>query len=356
MTLCRSIIEEFGVELHSPQAVTYATHIFRYLAGMDTAFKFQRNFKGVCVSAKNYRLSLATKSYFSVNLKYAFIAAGLDKLTPEVLARVQKDFRITHNDMVMLKKVLMVRGLRSQIKTQGYRPSDVTPLRRDADFIVFRELYPAITRVIKSITYKRMRFISSSTNTEFSDLNSELACKALSVFYSLMPLKQPVSVAYLKNYILRAINNHAVNIIQASTSAKAGRLVQGAKDGFGGNDYDLVIVSNNQIKNEEGDVSYDDLGHDGSDITETLDFDRLMRRYGDAPNRRAFLLLVTGHDDPAFTEYLRSKRCLRAGEDSEDYYNRAPNAEYMARMNEFLGIDAGLSRAFLSHLGKALGK
>lgn len=355
MTLCRSILD-LGVELNSPEAVTYATHIFRYISGMDDAFKFQRNFKSVCNSAKDFRLSLAHKSYFSVNLKYAFLSAGLGKLTTDTLEGVQKEFHITHNDTVMLKRVLLVRGLRTEIKVQGYKPVDVTPLRRDADLIVFRELYPAIQRVIGSITYKRMRFISSSTNTEFFDLNSELTCKALSVFYSLMPLKQPVEIAYVKNYILRALNNYAVNMIEARTSAKSGRLVQGAKDGFGGNDYELLIVSNNQIKNEEGDAVYDDLGHDGSDITETLDFDRLIKRYGDAPNRKSFLLLVTGHDDPAFTEYLRSKRCLRTGEDSVDYYNRAATAEYHSRINDFLGIDAGLSRAFLGFLGKALGK
>jgi hypothetical protein len=175
------------------------------------------------------------------------------------------------------------------------------------------------------------------------------------VFYSLMPLRK--SVAHVKNYILRALNNETVNMIDESTSEKRGRLVQGAKDGFGGNNYDLVVVSDNQIKvSSDGEVSaYDDLGHDGSDITETLDFDRIMRRYGTVPNRKKFLLLITGHEDQEFTDYLNAQRCLRKGEDSIDFYNRASHEEYQQHINAYLGIDPSLSKAFLGFLGQALG-
>lgn len=360
MTLCRNLLD-LGLNLNEPETVVHALDIFRYLSGIDNAFAFQRKFKKVCAvdsnpSAKNFRLSFARKSYFCLNLKYAFIAASLAPLTTENLSGIANDFGIDRNDMVMLKRVLLLRGVRASVKAKGYKLSEVSRLRMEADKIVYRELLPEIQRVIGSITYRKMRFISTSTNTEFSDLNNSLQCKALSVFYSLMPLR--TSVAHVKNYILRALNNESVNMIDESTSEKRGRLVQGAKDGFGGNNYDLVVVSDNQIRvSMDGEVaSYDDLGHDGSDITETLDFDRLLRRYGAAPNRRAFLMLVTGHEDSSFTEFLRKQRCLRNGEDSVDYYNRVQTSEYHDQVNAFLGIDPSLATAFLGFLGKALGK
>ena len=360
MTLCRSLVK-LGLNLNEPETTVHALNVFRYLAQIDNAFAFQRNFKAVCSpesnpSAKNFRLSFARKSYFCLNLKYAFIAAGLSNLTTENLNSIQRDFNIDRNDMVMLKRVLLQRGVRATIKTQGYKLSEVSRLRMEADKIVYRELLPEIQRVIGSITYKRMRFISTSTNTEFTDLNNALHCKAISTFYSLMPLRK--SVAHVKNYIMRALNNESVNIIEENTSEKRGRLVKGASDGFGGNNYDLVVVSNNQLRakgDDDGELAYDDLGHDGSDITETLDFDRLIRKYGDAPNRRAFLMLVTGHDDYSFTEYLRKQRCLRHGEDSVDFYNRVQPDEYKHQVNAFLGIDPSLSKAFLGFLGKELG-
>lgn len=355
MTLCRNL-SDLSLDLHAPETVIHARDVFLYLSGIDNAFAFQRKFKPICkeVSAKKFRLSFATNAYFSVNLKYAFLAAGMCKMTPDNMSKIQHDFGITHNDMVMLKRVILMRGVRAMIKGCGYKPSDVTKLRMEADKIVYGELLPDIMRVIQSITYKRMRFISSSTNTEFSDLNNQLACKSLSTFYSLMPIRLPI--AHVRNYVLRALNNEAINMIDSSTSAKNGRLVQGAKDGFGGNNYDLMIVSNNQIKNEEGDTAYDDLGNDGSDITETLDFDRLLRKYGSSPSRRDFLMLITGHDDPLFTDFLRKQRCLRSGEDSVDYYNRAKPDEYQKSVNQYLGVDADLSKAFLGFLGKALGR
>jgi hypothetical protein len=360
MTLCRSLID-LGLDLNSPEATVHALDIFRYLSGVDTAFDFQHKFKKVCApdtnpSAKDFRMSFSRKAYFCLYLKYAFISASLSpRLTPEIMGNIQQDFNIDRNDMVMLKRVLLMRGVRSAVKAKGYKSHEVTRMRMEADKIVYREMLPEIQKVVGSITYKRMRFISTSTNTDFSDLNNTLQCKALSTFYSLMPIR--TTLAHVKNYVMRALNNEAVNMIAESTSEKRGRLVQGAKDGYGGNNYELVVVSNNQIKaGVDGEISYDDLGNDGSDITETLDFDRLVRRYGDAPNRKAFLMLVTGHEDQMFTDYLNRQRCLRNGEDSVDYYNRVEFPEYHAHINAFLGIDSDLSKAFLGFLGKALGK
>lgn len=355
MTLCRNLLD-LGVDLQSPESVNYARDIFYYLSGIDNAFAFQRKFKQVCKnkSAKVFRLSFATKAYFSVNLKYAFLSAGLNKLTLDMMHSIQEDFGVTHNDMVMLKRVLLQRGVRSVVKAKGYRPTEVTKQRMELDKSMYAELLPDIQRVIGAVTYKRLRFISTSTNTEFHDLGTQLACKSLSTFYSLMPINKTID--HVRNYVLRAVNNEALNMIEASTSAKRSRLVQGAKDGFGGNNYELMVVSNNQIKSEEAETTYDDLGNDGSDITETLDFDRLLVRYGKTPSRREFLLLITGHDSQLFTEYLRKQRCLRGSEDSVDFYNRCDNDEYQSLVNSYLGVDPDLSKAFLGFLGKALGK
>ncbi len=352
MTLCKSI-KELGVDLQSQAALDYATYILRYIVGLDNAFAFQRNFKGACESAKVFRLGLANQAYFTLQLKYAFLSAALGKLTPEQLSSIQADFQIVRDDMVMLKRVLLQRGLRKEVKTTGVRSSDVTRSRMQFDLQIYQQLYPHVLRVIGSITYRRMRFITTSTNTEFVDLNNELVCKSLNVFYSMMPIRK--ELAHVKNYVLRAVNNHAINMIEERTSGKRGRLVQGAKDGFGGHNYDLTVVSNNQLKVEEAEIAYDDLASDGSDLTETLDFDRLLKRYS-APNCRTFLLLVTGNEDPAFTDYLRRQKCLRQGEDSSDYYHRADRDQYHAHITAFLGIDKSLSNAFLGFLGRALGR
>lgn len=357
MKLCKSLIDELGVDIRSPEAITHAAYIFRYISGIDNAFAFQRHFKPLCVSAKNYRLSLISKAYFSVKLKYAFIACGLSSVTSEEFVRIQNDFGIDRNDMVMLKRVILMRGMRSLIKNLGYKKADVTLSRYNRDMSVFGTLlYKDVKRVASSIARKRMRFISTANNVAFSDLTNELICKALTVFYSKMPLEQPVNMAHLKNSIMLSMNNHAVNMIEESTSAKRGRLVQGAADGFGGNNYDLIVVSDNQLKSEDGALTYDDLGNDGSDFTEKLDYERIMARYGNVPSRRQFLLLITGHCDDKFTDYLRKKRCLRAAEDSQDYCERASSDEYMGHVSEYLGIDKALARSFLSFLGQSLGR
>lgn len=344
-----------------------------YLIGTVGAFEYQRaikkhvTFSKLPISAKEFRLSVLELGRYTLNLKLYMINLIKTQNTPKGYSSY-KEFRrktclasgVLLSDGGKCYRVLKpyVWKLRRHAKIKAIPKVIVNPYQKSHWHLKFNSVvYKPVMKTIKQITYTKLRFISSSTNSELSDLHSELAIKALQTYYRLVPTVE--DDAYIINYIRRAVSNHAKNIIKMHTSQKRGRMVKSNADGFGGHHFDLIIVSENQIKplNGVNDIQYDQLGDSLNSfdsmrsIESKLSIKALKRKYRAHPIKYKVLKLVLSEDE-GFTKFLRSKGLIRIGT-NEDFQKKCGSDKYLELIAEYVRVKGGIKsiRRFLKSAG-----
>ena len=346
-----------------------------YLVGNIGAFDYQKNlkqyvkFSELPLSAKEFRLAVLELGKYTLNLKlYLLNVVKTNGFPKEFSSR--KDF---------LRKTCLAAGVKLRDGARCYKAIHphihklrkckrikatpkkiVNPYHREHWHLKFNGVvYKPVMKTIKQITYTKLRFISSSTNAELADLHSELAIKALQTYYRLVPTT--ADDAYIINYIRRAVSNHAKNIIKTYTSQKRGRMVRSGKDGFGGSNFDLIIVSENQIRAKAGEdganITYDQLGdafnaYDGMrSIESMLSIKALKRRYRGVPRKYEVLKILLGEEHAGFTAFLKAKGVMRVGTNS-DFQDRCDTERYLQLIAEFTRISVRSLTKFKNAVGK----
>ena len=348
-----------------------ATSILRHILGVDDAYACQRtlketiNFDGTDSSAQKFRLSLSETSYMHINVKFFCLNALSGAITPERLQNMARSFRVDRNDVVLIRRVLSQRGLRAEIK----RAKSVALLRRDLItpaafenvFKVFGDVYPDILRHIKRKTYTKLRFVSVSSNIEFHDFHMDLVCKAIHAYMKLVPTDK--STLYIANYLRVSVNNHVSNMIKAHTSQKRRRMVKGTADGFGGFNYEIPVVSENQLFRAFGvddNVSYEnlqchDVYADAERVREgELMFDKIVDTFGTTKTRKALILLLSGKESRRFTQYLIERDLISPEQDNVDFSESVNREVLLEQVCKFLTLKVGRVRAFLSKIGREI--
>lgn len=371
MTASKTLFESLvhiGIPADSPDFVGAASAVVRHITGVDGAYACQRAFKDleqfskIDTSAQKFRLMLSDISYIHLNLKFFCFNLIKSGMTVRNLHRFKEEFGIDRNDVVLIRKVFKQRGFRKSIKSADYvkslRKEQINKAAFDSIFEPFNEIYPVLMRHIKSRTYTKLRFISVSSNMEFYDFHMELTCKALQAYIKMVPTDK--EQAHILNYLRNTVNNHTTNMIKAHTSQKRQRMVKGASDGFGGFNYEIPVVSENQLFRAFGvdNVSYEamqGIDHQTEDekVREgQLSFDMLLRKFGKTPKRRAFIKLISLHEHKGFTGYLRRSELIAEDQDNIDYSEIAGERAYFESVCNFLRVRRSKAQRFMHHIAK----
>lgn len=365
-TLLESM-RQLGVGIGDERLIDVATCVVRHVVGVDNAYKIQADLKKIVdfrhldVSAQKFRLGLLDMSYVHLNLKYFCLNLLHRGVSLKNLREYSEAFEIDRNDVVLIKRVLRNQALRAELREHravaDVDRDTITPKAFKTVFGTFSKIYPDIFRHIKHKTYNKLRFISVSSNIEFYDLHMELVHKALQTYIKLVPTT--ASDLYIANYIRKTLNNHTTNIIKAYTSQKRGRMVKGASDGFGGNTFDVTVLSENQLFRAFGieNISYEtlrsgELNSEEEHIKESnISYELILRRFGKTKRQRLFIELIAGQENHRFTSYLRRMKLIAEDQDNVDLQHRC-EIQYFKAICSFLDVAERRARGFMGHIAK----
>jgi hypothetical protein len=220
-------------------------------------------------------------------------------------------------------------------------------------------MYTDLMKHIRQKTFRKLRFLVKAENTEFSDFYGELLYKAIKTYYLMVPTTK--TPAHVLNYLRTTCTNHALNIIGAKTSNKRRRMSNAGSDGFGGNNFSLTCVSENQLASADGEeaMSYEGTLNssnqaDSSKFISDLNFERVIVQQGKSPLRRRAIQIISGQEDSRFTRYLRAREFIRPEEDCTDYVTRTKHENVVTYLADHLGVPKKRLDKFLKKVGTEL--
>jgi hypothetical protein len=368
-SLCSAIRNVLKLDLECDRAKQVAQATVLYLCGVTDAYEYQHymkanvRFRDLDISAKDFRLMLVEKSYFTLNLK--FFALNLCKSTMNVdnLQHFAQAFDVVRNDTVMMRRVFEDRRFRREMRASE-RLQEISPADIDEDSVQrtmadFNDMYVELMKHIRQKTFKKLRFLVKAENSEFSDFNGELLYKAIKAYYMIVPTQK--TTAHVLNYLRSTCTNHALNIIGAKTSDKRRRMSNAGSDGFGGTNFSLICVSENQLASADGEetLSYEGTLNeqnqfDGSNMLSELNFERVVQQYGKSNLRRRAIQIVAGQEDSRFTRYLRARDFIRPDEDCTDFVTRTKHENVIDYLADHLGVPNTRLDRFLKKVGTEL--
>lgn len=335
-----------------------STILLRFITGIDDAYACQHSlkeavdFKRSNHSAKTFRLALLDIAYMRLNLKFYASRLALKRVTLDQAYELAKHYSIPECDVSLVHS--FSNKVRHEVKThKNFAEHTADTYSTEAlrsVYALYDRIYPSLIKFIRARTFAKLRFISKSSNVEFHDFHIDLVCKSLQVYLKLMPTSQ--SDAYIENYIKRALSNHINNMIKHNVCEKRKRLAKGKADGFGGNNFDLIVVSENQLAiGENGEVvSYEDMQSTDTDDQNRLFDDKVLcsqifKRYGTTKTRRKVLELLSGIEDVEFTEFLKRRRLATAKRELE-----SNDEHFIPAICEFLKIEENTVRQFITKI------
>lgn len=344
--------------------VAIAECVVSYVIGLDDAYECQRKLKDYIdeqkMSAQRFRLMLADSSYVHLNLKFFVMNVLKTSSSEDNLIMYGEMFGIEEEDIMLMQDVFDIKGYKT--KARKYiadikRSSISAEAFKDA-YRVFNAICPDLMRHIKTKTYTKLRFISSSANIEFYDFHTDLICKAIQTYLKMVPTNK--SELHITNYIRNTLNNHTVNIIKSSTTKKRARLVKGESDGFGGNRFEIVAASENQLFHAFGleeTVSYDSLRNSDDNRSEeqrrdsNLNYERIIKRLGKTKKKRELLRLIACEENTKFTRFLKRAKRIAWDQDNVDYHDQAGYEKYFSEVCKFLKVCERKAQRFADRIG-----
>lgn len=364
-SLSTMICEQLDVEFRSAKFYQILQAVCFYLVGAKGAFELQSelqdmiDFSKLGISAKDFRLYIMSNNKSLINLKFFLlniIKTTVEKSEVKALAR---DCGISSHDgtasyIVVYKhryKLRRVKYIKTLTKEQ------IAPHNLDTLETLFANIHNKVMATVRQVTYTRLRFCSSSTNTELRDFHADLMFKAVLSFYRLMPTTQPE--AYILNYLRRSVSNDAKNTIKKYTSKKGGRLIGTGKDGFGANRSELLVTSENQLNvRQESDeqISYDSMmawdiqEEQASNFEVEFSIQQVLERYLHLSNKSRALHILFGHEDQEFTQFLRKNKYIPAGKDQTDFQTKASPEKFRQALALFINVDQPQLEGFIEKI------
>lgn len=339
----------------------------KYVTGVIDAYAFQRDIKRVDItqssfSGQKFRLELTKKAYYLLNLKYAALNLTLNTINVKMLETLHKGFGISLPDVLLLRTIFSRQNFRREMRNsprlanidrKTIEPRDMERVRK-----TFATFQAPIMKHIRNKTYKKLRFVANSENSEHRDIHSEIMTKALTVYYGMVPTTH--SDAYVLNYIRRSCTNHVLNIIDSATTEKRGRLKNTGKDGYGGSNYELKVVSENQQSVAGDDMEptefagtiNDNNRSDATKLESDIVVSRLLKKY--KGRKHAALNILCGNYDQKFTKWLLVRGRIKEGEDHQDLQQRVVHTTFIGLLADFLGVVRVSFEKFVAHVGRNL--
>lgn len=319
-----------------------------YLVGVTGAFEFQRLVKPYCisVSAKKFRLRLRADNYTNLRLKLFVLSMFLEGGSLKARAKV---YDVAKQDALLIRSLVdenvwFRKLVKAYVAKHTFHADD---LRLPNIERRFNQVYDAVLKYVKYITYHKLRFLVKVSNSDYSDYHSELMAKIVQAFHAVVPTN--MSDLHLQNYLKRIVHNHAINMIKSETSQKCGRMVS-SMDEAGHRQFTVLCVSQNQAAlDSNGDLMDVDGRDDSSEqfelrfsITEVLD------RVGASSSEYRFLTLLLGFEDVEFTKWLRLRGVCTSSTDNVDVQNTTTPQHYTQLVSDFLRFSKESTAEFLS--------
>lgn len=372
-SLSHLICDSMNLEYRSDYYFDAMGLCVRYIVGLDSAFDFQHKLnampwmkKGRKTSAKAFRMMMMGSMYIYRDLKFYICNLSYKRgVDLDYVKNIREHFNVFNSDSYWIFTVLTeTNGLRKEIKQspklKGLTLADVSPVEYRLMNETFKTAYGRILTFIKSATYRKLRFVSSSTNTEFTDMYNDISIKAMSAFYSCYPLTK--TFAYVMNYVNRSITNHVLNMVNMATSKKRARIVNVGKDKHGFDQFELLAVSENQFrKNKDGEYSsYEDmlsnqLLDDQLDQTETsYSIEQILVKA--KPKKRKFLQVISGQLDNKFTRWLIDNKHIskRSTMTNVEFQDKCCPRLFIELLRDFMDLKKEQCRKFLRSIHHAL--
>lgn len=232
------------------------------------------------------------------------------------------------------------RHLKKMVR-EHYTPMSVDTLDRLCGRVVASN---TLAEYMGKFVHKKMAFLISSYGLSADDLKSDLRMSALYALYRGYP--QYHSPLHVLNIAKQAIHNRGINIIQENTAQSRNRLITEGAGKFSATNVSLADMP-------EEITSYVMVGRSGryGDNDELSDtrfaFDELNDHLQDAPKKKRFLLLLRGHYDQEFSDFL-------GVESNEDVACDKEFAYTFAKACQFLNIPPEQGEQFVHSLRRVL--
>ena len=324
-----------------------------YLIGASGAFEFQKHLKPYCVtrSAKSFRLYLRSQHYTSLSLKLFVLQIFRGSKSTKRIQRLADTYKIAKRDCTVITH--LVKGnswfsavVENYVAEMDFCDSDLCLKNIERQFNV---VYLDVLKYVKYITYKKLRFLVKSTNSDYSDYHGELMTKIVQAFHAVVPTK--MGDAHLRNYLKRIVHNHAINMIKSGTSLKSGRIVS-EMDSSGNRQFHMLCLSQNQAPLDAEGNALDVDGQDDSAEKFELRFSisEVLDRVKASANEYRFLTLLLGNEDIEFTKWLRIRGVCSEQHDNVDVQNTVDSRKYTELVSNFLRFSRESAAAFLATL------
>lgn len=355
----------FNVALDSEDFYVLFGHSISYITKGISAFAFQHFLKPYCkntgVSAKVFRLKLHKTKYLSLDLKLFMLRiARVKSVTLDVVKELTKEFDLWIIDAKRIIEVWKTQSkFRARLKLVAKAvPKDQAHLLTHRGLqVLFEEMHPRILKYIKSISYRKLRFLVRSTNETLPDFHHMLLEKVVQAYYGQVPIMK--DKLFLTNYLNRSAHNHMVNIIKSETSLKRGRLVSAGVDRNGLPRYELLCSAENQraVNTESGEVlSYTDVdtGNDMQAFELQFSVSEILTSLKETSKKHKLMLLLMGTEDKGFTEWLRARKEATRSEDNVDVQSRLSVIQFNRLVSAYLHVSETKTNVFLLKLRKQL--
>lgn len=361
-SLCHLIAESFGFETTSAEfyavfahTVSYITRGTDYAAYQDRIRPFCR---GLDFSPKDFRLRLHVNEYMSLAIKLYVLRLGKTRSVTQADAKKYRDeYKLFNCDAKALFKFWQhQRKMRKRIRTEAREYDVGTHLNMQVLKQTLHMVLKPVSKYVKSFTYRKLRFLCESQNTELRDMHADLLIDVVSAFHKLMPCT--MEPAHVVNYLKRSAHNSGINRIEAGTSLKGGRLV-GNKDRDGNwGAATLLVMSENQMRvSADADpVSYEELA--GHSPIETVDIEHsvetIVSSVKPGGKKYRFLTILMGDHCDKFTNWLQSRKHCTPKESNTDLQDRIEPARFNMLLGRFLGVDNDKVERFMQKLRTSL--
>lgn len=375
-SICKMLVRLMDIKPESSdmyyalaESVLYLLRVPKYddkSGRQNGAFAYQKVIKPWYngISAKNFRLKLHDYRNISLGIKLLVLwqARQRDLKMGQMIDKAAS-LGICMNDAAQLYYLFNeCAWYRRDVKTAlRALPKNCIFDSYEAVDAFYVQIEPAVTKKIKAITYRKLRFLAESNNEPLSEYHSTLSEHVVKVLHKLVPTDK--SDEYIVNYIKQSVHNHAINLIKYGTSQKRGRLKDNGLDKNNvRRSASLQVVSFNQM--------IPVIGSDGVELTpdaaDTVDtaarfeaefcISEILNRFKHTTKRYRLIMILLGEHDAEFSQWLRSKSLLVAGLDNTDFQASCSSDQYNKLLAEFLRVSYHKVERFLASIGDLLAR
>lgn len=345
-----NITQNLNLESSDPKVRDLFRLCVKFAVRSFTASEFSKEVRKVCGFAPSlaFRTGLTQNVYFLRNFR-AFVVKMSDRKKSSIEKYAEK-YEISKDDLKMAGRCFKtIREITLPENVCNY----VCNLKR-LDRLLKNSIMEIQQHTIRFVK-KKLYFILASCNYEVMDLVNELLCKAVVSFYHSSILAK--SLPHCINSMRATCTNQGQNMIKYFTAQKRSRLNKI------GDSFALTIVSQNQSRQTEEDISYEDL--QPFDNTETtmlnMSVRQLQERYIGFINagknvvlnhkKLRFINLLMGNFDQEFSTFLRNLGIHYA---NDDYQDRVQPKKYIELVSKFLKLSKETSENLLKTLRQCL--